>query len=519
MSFGVGALSLLPAGAWAAPDPFAAYLDHVPALLESLGSETSGAGAAAITTKTFTFASRDAANTVFAIHSAPQAAGKYPGLLILHGGGGNAQTVAGFAKSYAARGYVTLAVDLPQICYPNCSPKTTGPWSARPGEPPRFEVQPGPEKSVLVDAELAGLDGFNWLRSQPTVDATNMGIFGFSWGGYSTTFLTGLLGDKVKAAYAVFGCGFYEKGSFWKETVSQLPEADRNVWLMFFDAGRRAPGIKGAYFLEGETNDTFFWPEAVQATIDAVPGNKNHVWGPNLNHMQLPGGPAMIGLHMDYQLKGMGAPFASTSVSAIEAQADGSKRVSIDVSVPVGVTLSKVQLYYSELAASWQTRTWTALEAAPSSEHRYVAVLAPELAAKQINFYGFVTDSRSATTSTSMYDSSSVVVPSGGAAGSGGTGGDAGAGAGGANGGTGGASAGGQPTAGQMSSSGQAGASIGGAAGGTGANLAGSNSATSSPATDSSGCSCHVVASRSSFPAAGLLALGFLSRRRRSRRG
>jgi dienelactone hydrolase len=508
-------VAAVSAGARAATDPFTAYLDHVPAVLESLSSEAEGAGTAAITTKTFTFASRDGTNTVFAIHSAPQAAGKYPGLLVLHGGGGNAQSVAGIAKSFAARGYVTLAVDLPQICLPNCSAKTTGPWSARPGEAPRFEVQPGPEHSVLLDAELAGVDGFNWLRSQPNVDAGNMGIFGFSWGGYSTTFLTGLLGDKVKAAYAVFGCGFYEKGSFWKDRVAGLATADRDVWLTYFDAGRRAPAIKGAYFLEGETNDTFFWPDAVQATIDAVPGNKNHVWGPNLNHVQVSGGPTMLGLHMDYYLKGLGAPFSTTSVSAIEAEADGTKRVTIDVKVPAGVTLSKVQLYYSEAAATWQTRNWSAIDAAVNGEGRFVASFEPALAAKQLSFYGYATDSRNVTTATSMYDSSSIIAPNGGADGSGGTGGIAGS-----NGGIGGFSTGGQSEAGTSASAGgQAGSSFGGAANGSGGSsisgaMASSGGSTTAPGV--SGCSCRLPASYERSAVAWLVALGYLVRRRRT---
>jgi hypothetical protein len=61
---GLVALTAVPARVRAATDPFSAYLEHVPAVLESLSSESSGSGAAAITTKTFTFASHDGANTV-----------------------------------------------------------------------------------------------------------------------------------------------------------------------------------------------------------------------------------------------------------------------------------------------------------------------------------------------------------------------------------------------------------------------------------------------------------------------
>lgn len=79
------------------------------------------------------------------------------------------------------------------------------------GETPRFNLTDGPRSSTLTDAEVAGLEAFNLLKAQPQTDTAKIGITGFSWVGYSTTFLSGLLGNKVKAAYAVFGCGFMIK--------------------------------------------------------------------------------------------------------------------------------------------------------------------------------------------------------------------------------------------------------------------------------------------------------------------
>jgi dienelactone hydrolase len=494
-----------PRAALAAGDPFLAYLQSSPKVVEALTTTSSGSGDSAVVTKTFTFESRGGVNVIYAIESAPQKPGRYPGLLVLHGGGGNAETVAGTAATFAQHGYVTLAVDLPHLCQPNCSPKTTGPWRMRPlGEAPRFEVEPGPEQSVLMDAELAGVDGFNWLRSQPNVDTSSMGIFGYSWGGYSTTFLSGLLGDKVKAAYAVFGCGFYDKGSFWKDQIAQLSAVDRDVWLSTFDAGRRAQGMKAAYFLEGESNDTFFWPEAVQATFEAVPGNVNHVWGPNLNHHQLPSGPKMIQLHMDYYLKGVGAPFAKARVVGIETTADQGRSVTIDVDIPAGATLSSVELYYSKKSPLWQDRTWTSVDARGVGGTRYVATLGADIVSQGIDFYGFVTDSRSVTTATSMYDSSSMVpLGSGGAAdGGGGDSGDAmitGEGSGGAAGAQAGSGSRGAPT----NHGADSGASAGGA--GSGASSAGTNAQNVESA---SGCSCSVFRSAASPSLGWFAALG-----------
>jgi dienelactone hydrolase len=394
----------------AVQDPFVPYLSSIPPVLQSLSQTNSGAGPTAITTKKFTLSSRSGMNTVYAVEAFPQQAGVYPGLFILHGGGGNADGLLPLVEEYARGGYVALAIDQPGICGTNNTPNTTGPWKSRPtGEVPRFDVTVGPQNSTLVDAEVAGLEGLNWLRSQTNVNPTAVGITGFSWGGYSTTMLSGLLGDKVKAAYAVFGCGFYEKGSFWKARIAALSMADRDVWLTYLDAGRREAQMKAAYFLEAETNDTYFWPEAVGATIDAVPGTKNHVWGPNLNHMQLAAGPAMQRLYFDYYLKGIGSDFASVRVSKIEVVNGADKKVTFDVSVPTGVSIASVELYYSNQAPTWQSRTWTAITAQLASGTTYSATIPANLAAQQLNFYGFVTDTRMVSTSTGMFDSSSIV--------------------------------------------------------------------------------------------------------------
>lgn len=391
-------------------DPFTPFLASIPPITQTLSQVNSGAGSAAITTRKFIFSSRNAANTVYGILVYPQAAGTYPGILVLHGGGGDAETVAGVAASFAQRGYVALAIDLPGIAGTTNTPNTNGPWKSRPlGEAPRFDVSGGPQTSMLVDAEVAGLEGFNLLRSQTDVKPEAMGITGYSWGGYSTTLLTGLLGDKVKAAYAVFGCGFYDKGSFWKDMIAAMPAADRDVWLQYLDAGRRAPNIRAAYFLEGETNDTYFWPEAVGATLDAVIApNKNHAWGPNLNHNQMAAGGTMQRLHFDYYLKGLGNAFATVEVKNIAAQPDGGKKIGFDVKLPSGVVVDSARLWYSEVKPDWQSRVWVPINAKSETGSAYSAILPADIAAKQVNYYVLVTDTRTVATASSMYNSAST---------------------------------------------------------------------------------------------------------------
>jgi hypothetical protein len=265
----------------------------------------------------------------------------------------------------------------------------------------------GPESSILADAEIAGLEAFNFLRSQPIVDEKNIGITGFSWGGYSTTMLSGLLGKKVKAAYAVYGCGFYEKGSFWKHLIDTLPGADRQIWLKYLDAGRRAPQIKAHFFTDAASNDTYFWPEAVQSTMNAIRENKNHLWEPNLNHKQGPSGKIMQQLYFDYYLKRSGNPFGKIKISEVIAGSDGSKKVIIQIEIPKNVKVTSVLLYYCEKTSDWQSRKWIPLTATYKKGNRYEVIVSASLTAINVDYYACLTDERNVSVSSLMYQASS----------------------------------------------------------------------------------------------------------------
>ena len=392
-------------------DPFKNYLTSLPTLKTVLSEENSGSGSTAIVTKKFTFSSKGGVNTVYGYIVRPQAAGTYPGLLILHGGGQNAEGYLPMAVDYASRGYVVVATDLPGICGTDNTPNSLGPWKSAPsGEGPRLDVAAGPETSVLVDAGVAGLEGFNFLRSQTNVLPGSIGIFGLSWGGYATTLLSGLLGDKVKAAYAVYGCGFFDKGTFFTAYLNTLSDSVRQVWLTHLDAGRRAGNISAPFFIEGASNDAFFWPEAVEATLQAIPGISNHVWGPNLNHQRPSTATTMTRTYFDYYLKGVGSAFGTIKVTNITTETSGSKTVTIAAKVSGGIVLDTVQLYYSEQKVDWQSRNWISIKAGVGVSGTYTITIPANLANKNMNFFVNATDKRGVITSSAMYDDASIVV-------------------------------------------------------------------------------------------------------------
>lgn len=393
-------------------DPFNSYLNSIPIGKQEISQTTTGSGSAAITTRKFTFTSRGGVNTVYAILAFPQQAGIYPAIMCLHGGGGNADALINIVQRYAQNGYVAIASDLPGICSNTTTSYTTGPYKSRPlTEASRLDVSGGPQSSLLVDAEVAGLEAFNYMRSLTNVDTTKMGITGYSWGGYSTTMLTGLLRGKVKAAYSVFGSGFFEKGSFWQALITAMPSADRDIWLTYLDAGRRAPNITAPFFLECETNDTYFWPEAVEATLNAIPGFSNHSYGPNRNHVQLPSGSTMQQLFFDYYLKGSGQSFKTVvDVTNTENLSDGSCKLTIKIDKPIGVILDSVNLYYSEKATNWQVRNWKMLSTQFQSTGIFNAVIPADLVNKKVDYFIYVKDKRLVVTGSSMYNTANQIM-------------------------------------------------------------------------------------------------------------
>ena len=387
-----------------APDPFAgaATIAAAPKITETIETVETGEGAARLAITRLTFRSRGE-NVVYAVYARQPSGDRRPAILFLHGGGSGAEEKLGVLQHYARQGYVALACDLPGICGPAKAPRSTGPWrSAGGGEPPRFSVSEGSIRSVIVDAEFAALDAFRLLRSLPETDPARIGVTGKSWGGYSATFVAGLLGDQVRAAYSVWGSGFYDRGSFWLPSLERLSADARDTWLAWLDAGRRAPGIAAPFFIEGATNDTYFWPPAVDATLAAVPGAKNRVWWPNLHHAIPADAAPTRQLFFDHHLKGLGLPFGSVEIAKTERRPDGALRVLARVSLPAGVKLASVEIWHSDPALPWKKRDWRAIAAAPAGEGLHAALLPAEIVSRGVDFYAHLTDSRRVSVSSAV---------------------------------------------------------------------------------------------------------------------
>src|SRR4051812_16590669 len=253
----LAALLVLPVSMLGAAegDPFAQYLDgKAPEILREVPSTEPVPEN--ITLRRVVFRSRDDSE-IFAVIATPKTPGQHPGLLVLHGGGGAAEVEK--AMAWAQRGYVAVAPDLPGIANPKKLTETKTRWSETKYGDGRYIAKPDAGASVLVDAVLAAMKSLELLRAQPETDTSHVGVVGISWGGYMTTMVSALAGEEVRAAFSVYGCGFYELTS-QVPNLDQMEQDERARWLQYLDPGRRAGNIKAAFFIAGAANDFFYWP-------------------------------------------------------------------------------------------------------------------------------------------------------------------------------------------------------------------------------------------------------------------
>ena len=398
-------------------DPFAPYLDgQPPAVLREV--PYTNPPSAGVTVRQVVFRLQDEAE-VLAVIATPLAQGKHPGMLVLHGGGGCAETEK--AVAWAQRGYVAVAPDLPGIAEPKKIPYSKGRWSGMKYGEGRYVANPEVKASLLFDAVLSAMKSLDLLRAQPDVDQARIGVVGISWGGYMTTMVCGLAGERVRAGFAVFGCGFYELTS-QQPTLLKMPVAEREQWMTWLDAGRRASGIKAAFFTAGAANDFFYWPRAVQATLDAIPGEKNHLYAPNSNHkVPLPGGTvfakeaaepfkptpfqpfptprggkanwlAMEVPYFDFYLNGKGQPLPRASVEK------AAERLVARVAVKAPRPLANVEVWWAKADSNVMKRVWQAVPMKKSGESSYEAKLPAEAA----DWFAVASDDRPVTVSSDL---------------------------------------------------------------------------------------------------------------------
>ena len=254
---------------------------------------------------------------VFAYFAKPEGDGPFPGVVLVHGGGG--QAFREWAELWAKRGYAAIAPDLA-----GCGPERKRLADGGPNQGNREKFQDfnhdDYRKMWTYHTVAAVLRAHSLLASRDDVDADRIGITGISWGGYLTCIVAGL-DDRLKAAVPVYGCGFLGDDKAWMSIFDAMSPELRKRWLAYFDPSQYLPNVKCPIFFLNGTDDAAFPAEIHRASYDLVPDTKTMRLQVHMPHSHVHGwAPAEIGLFIDSMLKH--AP-ALARLGAIEIKEDG----------------------------------------------------------------------------------------------------------------------------------------------------------------------------------------------------
>jgi cephalosporin-C deacetylase-like acetyl esterase len=267
-----------------------------------------------------------------------------PAMVLVHGGGGKA--FKQWARLWAKRGYVALAMDLGGM----------GPDGKRladggPGQSDRekFFFEGKAEDYWTYHAVAAVIRGLTLVAGMKQVDASRIGITGISWGGYLTCIVAGL-DDRVKVAIPVYGCGFIHENSAWNDTFAKLKDDRRSFWVKHFEPSKYVGRAKMPVLFVNGTNDFAYPLDSYGKTYRLVKDRTLCVTARMPHSHEAGWAPKEIGLFADQHLK-KGKPLA-TVVSTSET--GGAVEVRFKPEVPV----KSAALCWTTDTGAWEKRRW-----------------------------------------------------------------------------------------------------------------------------------------------------------------
>jgi lysophospholipase L1-like esterase/dienelactone hydrolase len=318
-------------------------------------------------------------------NSAPEA---HPAMLLVHGGGGRA--FKDWAKHWAARGYVALAMDTA-----GQGPDGKRHANAGPNQSDASKFRPFSDAGIrdmwTFHAVAAIVRGHALLAVRPDVDAGRIGITGISWGGYLTC-LTAGIDAQLKVAVPVYGCGFLGDNSHWRDrSLAALGESQRARWLTLFDPSSSIGNTACPILFLNGTHDFAYPPDSYRKTYLLVK--------PELRtlalRVDLPHGHIWtfgeVDAFVDFVLK-PGATHAPLVRLGATTHDDQNARAEI---LP-GTRPIAAELQFTTDTGSWQQRKWQTRPAVVGD----TAVSAPLPVERPLTFFLTASDNRGLITSS-----------------------------------------------------------------------------------------------------------------------
>lgn len=299
---------------------------------------------------------------VFAYYGVPQnelaknANGKFPAMVLIHGGGGTA--FDRWVKVWNSRGYAAIAMDL---C--GCVPVGEyGKWQRHDlGGPPGWDASFGQLDDPLEDqwtyhAVSAVALAHSLIRSYPEVDAERIGVTGISWGGYLTSIVAGV-DSRFQLAVPVYGCGFLGENSAWLPAFEKLGEEKTALWLKQWDPSQFLGNSRMPMLWVNGTNDFAYPMDSWKKSYLLPQGDRTLCLRIRMPHGHGPVGenPEEIQVFADSLLK------HEQRLPRIHEQGHEADKVWAVFQSDVAIV--KAELCFTRKTGRWQDREWESLPA------------------------------------------------------------------------------------------------------------------------------------------------------------
>ncbi len=328
--------------------------------------------------------------------TAPKPGTKYPGVVLIHGGGGTA--FKQWAELWARRGYAAIAMDLGGVRPDEADNKKRTPIpQGGPAQDHGAKFDTIKTEDITDDwswhAVANGILAHSLLRGFPEVDPERTAVTGISWGGY-TTCIVASMDPRFKAAVPVYGCGFLHENSSWLSFLDGLGPEFREKWVRMYDPGTWLPQCRVPIFFVNGTNDVHYRMDSYMKSYDAVKLTPKNI----RIQVKMPHGheagwnPVEIGLFVDSLLGVRGEkPLPACDAPRVE----GDK---VTAAVRSALPLKSATLSYAAPGDAWHTREWTTVPATVEKDK----VTAPLPPADADMYFINITDERGAMVSSIM---------------------------------------------------------------------------------------------------------------------
>lgn len=298
---------------------------------------------------------------VFAYYATPEtllgkpASGKkFPGLVLVHGGGGTAFKEWG--EKWAAEGYAAVAMDLSGRDGNGKKLKNAGPGQTH--EDKFSKIEKSPLTDVWTYHAVASIVlAHSWLLERPEVDPLKTGITGISWGGYLTT-IAGSVDARFQAAVPVYGCGYYNESDVFSPSVRALSVTGQKKWMAYFDPSVYLGKSSIPFLFLNGNKDKFYNVVPYDKTYRLVsPKNRKVLIIPDMKHSHYHGWePHEIKYFFDQILLDK-APLAD-----IFSPETSGERITVSYSSPVSLYTAEFH-FSSDVTSSNETRVWSVQKA------------------------------------------------------------------------------------------------------------------------------------------------------------